>query len=245
LQGFNIKTKDGLDNLIAMANNEFNHHHQNRFSDEEFSRLMRLGEGNFSDFTMRGLRMVHEVQFTLSHNKELTEKPGDLVEKISAVLTENRVEHTLSDESLLLHSVSISVSKNIHPENLEFRIDPILFVKSAPILEHIVREVAKDGFRNVRVILKMVEGVGSLYETHSISARLYGTDVKLYDDTSFGFNGVMFYTTASGGIHEPIRVVLCLDMKEDALPVGTITDLVSLLFERSVLFKSDDQFYRG
>jgi TIR domain len=46
LQGFNISNHDGLDNLIAMTNDEFSHKHKSRFSDSEYKELVFQDEAH-------------------------------------------------------------------------------------------------------------------------------------------------------------------------------------------------------
>lgn len=61
LQGFNIGSSDGLDNLIALANEEFGHTHELRFSQQEYDRITE----RMSNATLAGSafgRLVYEVQ---------------------------------------------------------------------------------------------------------------------------------------------------------------------------------------
>lgn len=73
LQGFNIGSSDGLDNLIALANEEFGHTHELRFSQQEYDRITE----RMSNATLAGSafgRLVYEVQIFFFSLRRTTER---------------------------------------------------------------------------------------------------------------------------------------------------------------------------
>jgi hypothetical protein len=65
LQGFNIRSEEGMNNIIALANETFGHHHQSKFSQDEY--LLVCGTSSSSTVSALGeyTRLINDIYLKL------------------------------------------------------------------------------------------------------------------------------------------------------------------------------------
>ena len=69
LQGFNVRSADGLNNLIALVNSAFDHAHALSYTDEHYRELMAAGFGYADSSTVLFTEVVEDLFFKTENGK--------------------------------------------------------------------------------------------------------------------------------------------------------------------------------
>lgn len=84
LQGFNIKNKDGLDNLVAIVNDAFSHNHKGAFTDDEYLSLV-LKDDKYTRHPLGELvRLINEIHIEVTERDNLNCTPEEGIAKAVA-----------------------------------------------------------------------------------------------------------------------------------------------------------------
>ncbi|MGB3086228.1 MAG: toll/interleukin-1 receptor domain-containing protein, partial [Phycisphaerae bacterium] len=178
LQGFNITSEAGLDNIIAVANEEFKFTHAGRFTKDEYQQVMLLG-ADPAGITSGGAWMhVDEIRLRLDDDV-MVGAPADWLEAVERILSERgerrQKEIEGNEEAIHFSGVSVIRRTNISPARLDLKIDPWTFGLCVPNVEAILAGVRKGGVDGVSLMFILREEVGTETERHRISSRLYGS----------------------------------------------------------------------
>ena len=98
--------------------------------------------------------------------------------------------------------------------------------------------MGKNGLTGLLVELRFVQGVEALDEIHKIAARLHGTAVRFHETSDLICEGLRFKVTNLFRFRRtgPPKAVAQVWLNKDTIPVEDIGKLMSLLFERRVLY---------
>lgn len=242
LQGFNINSEEGLNNIIALTNETFGHSHSAQFTVEEYQEiclssrpLSTIVFGNFGS-------LVDNIKINLSErNDGLTTEPIAAIDRITELLKKENIEHDRSERSVNFHGVSIAVPDGIQPPPLEISVDPGIADVALPKVERIIREIRSDGINGISIRFDFISTVECLTDRHKISGRVYGTDVKLSTKDHLILRDIEFYIShlfylatprlsRRGATYVSMRFV-CTE-----IPLSQIRELLEFLFEREILY---------
>lgn len=234
LQGFNVRSADGLNNIIALINQEFDLKCKESFSSADYAGI--FGIGTFVDAEYLGpyAPLVDEL---------LIELDGDAIEllRIAADLMSQRaLDHQGGDGELTTYGLAFVAKQN---KELVIRVDPSLLHVTTPVIDEYLSQASKDGAAS-HVVVKLHASVRHLTEKHRAAARLYESGVRLLSDGRFGYGELVFelsrpVTVGVSGRQPTMRyanVRVEFDLTERSLSSAPIRQLLELLFEREVLF---------
>jgi hypothetical protein len=91
LQGFNITSHEGFDNLIALVNDEFEVSHSSTFTPEEYNRVVALGGASANQFF--GDKSVYVDEVTCYIDELKTDSKEEQYDSIRAAFDEFRIHY--------------------------------------------------------------------------------------------------------------------------------------------------------
>lgn len=240
LQGFNITSKDGLDNLVALVNDVFHYNHKARFSDDEYDRIVESG-GVITSEMPAFHRFVDEIDIFLADSHPESDKLAEAIEPTAKFFGEN-VSFGLSD-SRATGWVSFP-GGNLRIETASpytgasrLTIDPAVLMKHAQYLHSVVEKLGgKDVGRRTRV--EFSETIDGHTRQHKVSVLLADAPVHM-DEVKLVFRALRFglMKTQSGPMH------LAITHDESVYPAQDIQELVQLLYDHGVIWEREQLFF--
>lgn len=244
LQGFNITNKDGLDNLIALANDAYSHNHKSSFTDIEYSDLIVTGNTYATHPLGDFARLINEVHIELTEidNLNCTAIEGMVAAK--KILDDAGVEHRGNEKYIESFGFNISTTDGQTPRPIKLVIDPALLETTIPLVIKIIQAVRKDGIKNIAMRLDFANQVDCVSESHKLTARLYGTGVTfgnsrglVYDGMEFTINHLLRF--AGRGDVTKGATYLAIAPEENAFELTRVHSLLKILFDKKVLYESE------
>lgn len=244
LQGFNIETKDSLDNLIALVNDTFSHNHKSKFSEEEYKGLAVEG-GDFAAHPLGELvQLINEIHIEITERDNLncTAQEGILLAR--NVFARRNLENRGSENYVEGFGVTATTTDSQSPRPVSFTIDPALIETTLPLAIEIIREIRKEGVKGISIRFDFVDTVNCENKKHKLTARLFGTGVSLGEDEGLVYSGMNFKMSHLISFHgargiKQRAVYLSVTPVEDHFDLGKTSELMALLFSKKVLYESE------
>lgn len=238
LQGFNITSEDGLNNLIALVNKVFGHSHQRTFTNEDFTGVSVAGERSlpapFGDYTP----LIREIQVLLKKEDGYQVGPEEEGERIAHILETEGIE--CSQHGGRVYASGVMFTPNRRSEQLEIQIEPCIADAALSAAQAVLRGVRVGGIHGVGIYVNLEEATDCLTGLHRVSGRLHGTGVRLVQDECLALGDMEFrvgrYEHFHQGDVETGPPFVWVRFLADPIPLHELCELVSLLFERGVLF---------
>jgi hypothetical protein len=180
LQGFNLIGADGMNNVLALANQQFDLSFPEDFVEADYISVFGTGRPTAS------AAMAHVDEITVTVYGEMT----SLVAAVEKVLPESR-DTAMHDGGFRVFGASFVPKWNDYPQELQVRIDPSLFERVRPALDAMLPFRVK----RTELDIRFTPGVSRVRDMHRVSALLYGTDVRLGPSNSWLFRDVAFEIT--------------------------------------------------
>lgn len=240
LQGFNVTSECGLENIIAVVNDVFGHKHSEGFSSDDFRNISN--EANVGTGTQLGKHAPMVDQICLSIEKEtlIDQDPINSLKAVAVYLSDVGREFEATDREIDVLGVTFFAQVGNGPGYVEIKIDPTVIDVAMSLVQQSTRIIRKDGLTGQTMRLDFVAGVEHVRERHKITGRLFGTEVKLVSGEYLRFRNLEFmlgrlrsHTMRSiqvGAAYLQVRAT------EDDLALPTVRDLLDLLFERELLY---------
>lgn len=236
LQGFNITSADTLNNLIVLANKEFQHSHPLSFDEHDYENIVGCvsRENSFlglSDF-------VQEIYIQLDRNS-LTEQPMQLLRKLKGFLTETGAEHQGGDNEIWLRGATFSAWSDESKVTIE--IDPVAFDAVFPTVCSILKIIKNDAAGDIAFRFKLAGGLDVVEESHQITARLFHTEICLAQNC-FAFRDLYFRPGSVHYFNSERRGPAYIDIspRGELLNKSDTIDLVKLLLEHRVIYNRSE-----
>lgn len=239
LEGFNIRSSDSLDNLIATLNEEFSHHHTARFTNSEFEELLSEGGalgisplGQYAPFIERISIRVFESDGLMFTYDEILQKGKDALEA-------DKIEFEQSSNCVSTFGLNIKADPGPN-RYLEIEFESSLVSITFPIVEKLLKNVRDKGVEGIVMRFLFYDSVGCINEAFKLSAKLYGLPI------TFGPGGKIIYKDFEFTIQPQIRhigtsyqytgAILSVRFKINSLSIDSLRQLIHLLFDREILF---------
>ncbi|MBK8254992.1 MAG: toll/interleukin-1 receptor domain-containing protein [Polyangiaceae bacterium] len=258
LQGFNITSPDGLDNLIAVSNEEFGHQHAQVFSLDEYNEFFRTESGARTGALARHSAFIDDIRVTLTRESGATEPPSRIIEITAEALQKlgvehqylqggmqqqsgdvqwnfiGRPQHDVGESSIYFYGARMYVEES----KLEFRADPRLADMSLAVLESILRTVRKGGVGGCA--FRFLPGK-TLYTStpHKLHAHFHGSEARMVGTWSYEFRSLTIRIDNQATTSQSERGRIALIPKEDRLILTDMADALALLIEREVIREED------
>jgi len=246
IQGFNINSEGGLGNIVAIANQEFGHRHNESFSHDDLSRIVTAsGLNSLSGIGSHAVD-VEEIVSDFSESTLAKESIAESLQDASEKLSESSIDCAANGLTLEMMGVVITgVCDKNNPKfsRIEIKIDPITALQGLEALKVVKLAVCKNHDDANYIQVSFSDGITMAEGFHRLSGRLTGTDVKIAGSAEYSFRSITFsldkrlkYTQKSITAGNPFLKVkaesegseLCRDLRE----------LLDLLFDRRVLWRS-------
>lgn len=247
LQGFNINSEEGLNNLIAIVNDEFDYSHSASFTNDEYRDIcMSSGAMSSKIFGEYGA-LIDNSTFSIELKKDefLNVKPEEVMGYIANSLKDEGVEYTRSENTIICHGISFLFYDN-NPNPLVISIDPMLADITFPIAEKALSKNRSNGINGIAVTLEFKKSVDCILDQHKITGRIYGLDIKLADNDNLVYKNIQFYIEHSNYDTEEEKKqgnpFLVMHFQCDKLPTQEISELLQILFERKLLFIGSEPY---
>ncbi len=245
LQGFNISNKDGLDNLIALVNDQYSHTHKSNFTETEYRELISHGDQTEIHPLGKFLPFLDQINITINSRENFDYEPLEGIERARNIFIQNNVKFRDSDKKIESYGISIYTHDNQIPHPIIFELDPTLIDKTFDLLKDILGSLLENGIEGVRFRLDFISGITCLKEQHKITAKLYGTGVTfgnreelILNKLHFNISNLMHY--AGPGRMKSGAVYVSIKPANNELTLDDINGLLSLLFKKKVIFYEDE-----
>lgn len=240
LQGFNITSKDGLDNLIALVNEEFQHAHTGKFTSKEFDAIVPHQSTGATSLFGQYTEFIDKINIWISEKNGLKCSANEAIGRAVDVLKSHKVVHQSTERSIHFHGVSITATTNYVPPHLEFNIFPLIASITFPIIEAIFEAIREKGIVGVELRFDLGYGIYAVQQMHKLTGNLYGTTVTFGASDEFILDNLSFKLgrlfTAQGSKYVEGATHVTISSLVTPLELTKIGDLIGFLFERGVLF---------
>ncbi len=244
LQGFNIESKDGLDNLIALVNDIFSHNHKATFTEVEY-RSITIKDDKFSFHPLGELLgLVNEIHIEISESDNLCCTPEKGIRIAIDFFEKRGLEYRVNKNCIESFGLTAYTTDSQRPRPIIFTFDPALSDSTVPLAIEIVKSLRAEGVKGISIRFDFVDTVECVKESHKLSARLFGTGVTLGEDRSFVYEGLMFsvdHLIHFVGDRSIKRGATYLSMTpvNNTFSLGEAAKLMRMLITNKVLYESE------
>jgi hypothetical protein len=252
LQGFNINSEEGLNNIIAVANEEFSFKHKEGFTRRDFieivgealpQELAELGEfgPSIRDIEVRVNRPypapVTVVNAQL-HAEARAELRGVLKEEGTPFQNDNNNDH------FQIQGATINISHSSQHRSWRFLIDPGTATKNLELMNRLSERLRGPGVSKPFVWFVFATNVYCEGRPHVVSGKLSGI-ANLAPNQFFRKGDVDFKVTRdfrdnySGASQRP--VALGIGSFERVISIAEMRGILDLLFEKGLLHFDAEQ----
>ena len=226
LQGFNIGSADGLDNLIALINDDFEHQHRSRFTEDEYLRIVGTASTGKNEEESRFTMLVDEIDIKLPGVTKAEGTARHRAEATAKLLSPEAIfSEWRGSARAVFHGGYVTVPDEGNPGMV---VDPRAIACYTEKLGQLQLALGcGDGPLTTNV--RFIEGVRTRDEQHKASARLMDCGIKL-DGRMFRFGPFLFFLYQGT---ESAR--LETTHSGPSYPLNDLEELIELLFEREVL----------
>lgn len=228
LQGFNITSHEGLNNIITLINQEFEASYENQFKYEDFQRLIDLADVAINNIIQNSHIDYIFVDFEKITNKEL--KP-DSFQTIIDYLQEKEIKHSVSDSKEIYLNGMVIIKSD---EKINIRIDELNLKESLKIINELVIEIYDPPLEKFWISIKFNENIKLLTTNFKLSSRLNLIGIEM----SVGSGRLYNYKSLSFGLwkktkylEEQLRIVYDLDN----FNYKDIFELIEILVDNNIL----------
>jgi len=240
LQGFNVSSEEGLNNIISMVNTELGHRHPESFTAEEFQ-LLAAPTSYHSDVQL-GQHTTALDQILLYVQRDSLPEEGQAIECIREYLASEG--HDIESSSTAVDLMGIRFSPHQTGDgkkSLTITVDPYVSDIAMPLAERAIRTISKDGLKGLKLGLNFIKSINLIQDRPKLTGRLYGSSVAFADGKRLRYQNLEFCLdrqrhASNSGATVLGAVTLGIDLLTDELPTGRLRELLDLLFDRGVLF---------
>lgn len=240
LQGFNITSAAGLNNIVSIANDVFEHQHAESFTSDDFLAVCSSA-GATSNVTFGdNAGLVEELFVALTVQEGLDCTPAEAIDRIAQAFEHADIPYQRSETGVELLGLSIFKTQGYVPEQLQAKLAPGVADVSLPILDKAIRSVRSAGLTGVTIRVDFSDLVDYVSARHKLTGRIFGTDIKLAPGDSLIWGDLRFsighLLSFAGRQARRGATYISLELLTDQIPQAQVRDLLTLLFQREVLF---------
>jgi len=243
LQGFNLSSREQLENIISVINKKFNFTHTATISQEEYQRIQETTNKGSQNERLRGL--VDRLYITL--NPHLTEdiKPVSKVwSNLKTYLKKQNIEHNSpyakeAEEVILIHGAKfrkVESDKNQEEAYLTVELDLFLLNRNLSQIKRFLEIALTESRKNYYLLVFFKDKVNILSEEHAITSRLYETDVSLSSKglCEYKYKNLNFTISKRGELGEAKTALKIIYSIEDLEEIHLL-ELLNLLNKANII----------
>ncbi len=233
LQGFNITSFEGLNNILTVINREFLTSFPLRFNDEDYKNLSSKSNNVISsNFLMTEIDYLATGFPKLLDGKELT---PNALEHIEVILQTNNIKYS-KDRSghIYLNGMLISSIMNV----LDFKIDVNKIDQNIKLINQALEVVYNVTPTKFWIYIYFNESIDLVTSDFKLSSRLKDVGIERSEDSAklYNFKNLLFaIDDKSASTRKSLRVVYHLD----SLYPNEIFELIDILFNLNIIWRND------
>lgn len=247
LQGFNINSENGMNNIITVLNREFGCEYPESYTEHDFNELSNFDENISSkDFTLIDkvdyLFFKFPSKFAQSHDDEQVSLCDSPLNVIADRLKQLGVQAGFGGKNTLHSHGLIATHSGGSDSALEIKIDPFILSTYSDFLNHIADDIYGPNRLNKTWCNLVLNSDVSIETTNfKVSSRLYATGVGQSDlhGGYFSFEGLDFTVEPKDTRPHSHREVKSENVRvifdKGHVSANKIVSLISKLVESSVI----------
>lgn len=241
LQGFNVTSEEGLDNLIVIVNDEFKHKHQVGFTDGDFTEIVGTDSVRSAEALGQYWQNIEEIRIVATWDRSSAPSGAEVKQEIHQTLLDNKCDLKADQKSIFCHGATVSAIDGKDNFGLKITIDPLIVSASQELCNVCFSSLPENTalISHVAVFHLNVDFVSA---RQNLTARLFGTNVRFGKEDSMIWNDLSFKIGRFSSIGfnprslDPSNAYLASHCNNKVLDWANIGSLIDLLFERGVLF---------
>ena len=231
LQGFNLRGRDGLNNLVAVLNAEFGLTFPETFTETDFREIFGADSTGESSILGRYAAFVDELQVRAATPST------EALKAAKQAVGECQLKASVSEGAVTTFGAAFQA--NERGDAVAAKLDPSLLNVTLPLVSAWL-EILRLRNPIVEVVVRMHQEVRHIREPHKLTARLFGTPIEFTAEGGLQYNGADLKidrgisVTARGPAAG--RVYIQLTTSIDSFAALSFAELLNLLFDRQILF---------
>jgi hypothetical protein len=239
LQGFNITSADGLNNIIAVINDVFDYAHAESFTDEEYDQLFMPDEARGRQILGYATSLINQINIVLPLKEEAVLSTNERT--IADLLDKLGTQYHMREGNVEAFGMSLWVRGN----EIRARLDPSLAGMNFETIDRILSSSFVDASRPVHLDIAFLEGVRSIDTSYKRSAKLFGTPIsyvnsdttKTKRELSFG---ELYFDISTLSFREARgTATFYADYFGMTLSQMKLNELFTVLFESGILYVAE------
>lgn len=236
LQGFNITSYEGLNNLTSILNKEFSSSYKNDFTNEDYEELLSYSTGsNISNNIYNDIDFI-EAEF-ISNLKDNSIN-NDLVQEIKQFLkTENIKFSTFGNDRIYLHGMIITKSAS----DYIIKIDQLKMNENIKIIINMLNFVYANKPDTYWMKIKFSSKINLLTTDFKLSSRLSNIGIEMHETNGnfFEYKNLWFRLEVLDKFdfkednEERLRIVY----PTDDFDIKEVYELLEILFDNNIIYK--------
>jgi len=238
LQGFNISNNDGLDNLIALANDVFSHNHNLLFEESEYKEIILQSDNPISHPFGEYLNFIENINIC----EDMDCSADEAATIVKQVLVDKEIEYALGTyDSVESFGLSILTEDGSHSSSnyIFINLDPELIESCILILSEIFRQIGAKNGTKITLVIYFNNQIALIKPDNKLTARLFGTGIKLNENNTLIYNDFTFSKPVVEYRGNDKITLFKVEADLDKLELKHITEAMTILFTKGVLYQKE------
>jgi hypothetical protein len=241
LQGFNITSEAGLNNLIAVANEVFNHAHAESFTIEDFHVITTSSRLSMNTTLGPHTNAIKEITIRVPKANLNGSTPTSAIKVLATTLEEETLEHAANEKDIRMQGMTLHAQEGNGPDEIRINLDPAVVDVAMPLADRLIKIIAPTGMSKIPVRISFFEGINAVQQHHSLTGRLFGAGVRISLGGELEFKSLSFSVAnlvhRGAGIGQSRRAGAYVNFTTsgDSVCLADVRDLLDVLFDREVL----------
>lgn len=235
LQGFNVNNKDGLDNLIALANDVFLHNHKMTFTEEEYQALMPAGRGKIRELSS----VVNDIDIRISMWDDMIDTPLKNLEIVKSIISSKGYEFRVDQNYLDAFGLKIMADGEQPFSEISFSMDPSMIGDTLPLCVEVIRKIRGKGMQGVSIRFDFFDEIDCVLQSHKSSSLLFGTGVKLGSEKGYVYKKMNFIVLPGYSGNDPCLSLIVTPMEDD-IDLSEVIEIINIMMEKGVLYEKSN-----
>lgn len=230
LQGFNVRSADSLNNLIAVLNGTFAQHHQPSFTTEEYEWI--LGESIDAEVS----RWITLASYIDTIHFSIKCEFSEVISAAQKVLTKHDVCFQATDGSLRFAGAFLAEAPYRRTTRASVELEPTMFPANLQILQEVRKEIEDRVDPQSMIDVYFCSNIYLVSEDSKLTARLHGSPIEFGDEKRLRYKQLEFeieHHPYAQQTHSQVFVRLHNHLNE--ISEDDLADLIEILFQRNIL----------
>ncbi|MDP8226703.1 MAG: toll/interleukin-1 receptor domain-containing protein [Candidatus Celaenobacter polaris] len=181
LQGFNLHDNEGLNNIIAILNDEFKCKYRTNFSEIQFEFLQK--KTSFLNYVENSLfNKIDHFETEFSSNLKDNKLTENVYEKFHKYLLDNKIQNSkVGTSKTFLYGMEANIVTNNHSkeQNLQFKIDLLKLEEGLDLISRILPSMYEKPLDKYWLSVYFTDDVKLITTNYKLSAHLNEFDIEM------------------------------------------------------------------